>query len=456
MIFFCKKNITIFFFLVYFIFAYLISWLLLNPGTGICTNYIVINNISNEFCLYLKDNDYFYVIKLFVLWLLFFFFTLKILLKIKFTYLEMLFNRVIKKISVLNLSKKNFIFIFVTINFIVLSSFFLDAAKLNFIFDGFKFLHFFLFLFFLRTRQYGFLFFNIFALLPTIYFGEISILLFIFISLNLYILILKEKISFSFLLKTSFLFFFIFLILIKSQNYFKNLYGYPASYKIFKLNNLEQLFLKNSKPETFSLGYFDSDQKFSLLYIDKLEPSFKSPFHHYSQINLDYQKALNRISEVHNTAYVLYLINNHYADTINGATYAKIPYLLIPRFIYPNKPKETFGNVLSCNYGVGWTDYKNKEDCIKRNYTSVNLNVFLEGYINFKYLGIFLSSLIIATILRVIILLQNNKNYVINTMSMCLFYQAIQYSSNLSGVLGGLIICVFFLLFITPFKLFNE
>jgi len=62
-IFFSKKNLIIFFFLLYFIFAYLVSWLLIDFYVKICTDFNVLNNVSKNKCFELEKKHYFPVIK---------------------------------------------------------------------------------------------------------------------------------------------------------------------------------------------------------------------------------------------------------------------------------------------------------------------------------------------------------------------------------------------------------
>ena len=456
-IFFSKKNLIIFFFLLYFIFAYLVSWLLIDFYVKICTDFNILNNISKNICFELEKKHYFPVIKAFIFWLLFFLFSLKLLFKIKLLFLEDLLNKIIKKISCVYLSKKKKLLFFVIINFAVFISYYISISEFDFIFQGFKFIHFFLFLYLLRKKSYYFFFFNGLSLFPSIYFGEIANILPIFITLTLYQLIIREKISLPYFLKISTLFFFIFLILILSQKFFILNYGYSSSSKItIKYHSSSFHLSTDITTNKFSHNYLDNNNYLENIYINKFENAFKTPFPTYSFINSQYQRSMNRISELKNSAYVFYLIDNKYVNTIDGISYEKIPYLLVPRLLYKEKPKEIFGNILSCTYGIGWTDYKSKDDCKKRNFTSVNLNIFLESYINYKYFGLILSSLIMAILLRLIIFLFNNKNYFISSMSICIFLQAIQYSSNLSGVLGGIIISIFFIILLAPIKLFNE
>lgn len=457
-----KNNLIIFFFSVYFIFSYFVPWLLLNEPTAICSNFILIKNISNDSCLKLQSSYYMKAIELSVLWLLLLIFSVKLLLKIKFSFLEKLLNKNLKKICIINISHYQFIFIIIVTNVFVFSSFFISIPNFGFLIQVFQFLHLFFIFYFFKKKYYLFFFLHICILLPSIYLGEISKILFIIITLNLYYLLKKEKVSLFYLIRISSIFFILLIVLLKTQRSFIENYGYSSSHKALtfqlNLNSGESLLYKNNINKEFKIkkNYFDIESFNDILYVKKLEDSFISPFSKTSNNNFDYQRSLSRISELKNTAFVIYLIDNNYVDTLDGFTYQKIPFLFIPRILYSNKPQENFGNILSCVYGVGWIDYENREDCISKNETSVNLNIFLEGYINFKYLGLFLTSFIMAALLRAVIFLINNKNSALNYFSFCLFFQLIQYSSNLSGVLGGLIICLFILTIVIPLKIFNE
>ena len=83
-----KKNILIFFFLLYALLAHLVSWLLIDFYVKICSDFNVLSNISKNVCFELEKKHYFPVIKAFLFWLLFLLFSLKLLLRIKLLFLE--------------------------------------------------------------------------------------------------------------------------------------------------------------------------------------------------------------------------------------------------------------------------------------------------------------------------------------------------------------------------------
>lgn len=68
---------------------------------------------------------------------------------------------------------------------------------------------------------------------------------------------------------------------------------------------------------------------------------------------------------------------------LNGLTYAPIPYLLVPRFLAPDKGVSHMGNILlSVNYGL--------QDFEATRSTSIGWNLVAEAYANFGYLGVFM------------------------------------------------------------------
>jgi hypothetical protein len=154
----------------------------------------------------------------------------------------------------------------------------------------------------LRKKNYYFFFFNALSLFPSIYFGEIANVLPIFITLTLYQLIIREKISILYFLKISSLFFSIFLILITTQKFFILNYGQSASSRIV-ITSYSGLFhlSTNITPNKLSRNYLNDDIYIEQIYSKKLENAFKTPFPTYSFINSQYQRSMNRISELKNS-----------------------------------------------------------------------------------------------------------------------------------------------------------
>jgi hypothetical protein len=76
---------------------------------------------------------------------------------------------------------------------------------------------------------------------------------------------------------------------------------------------------------------------------------------------------------------------------LNGLTYEPIPYLLIPRFLAPNKGVSHAGNILlSMNYGL--------QDLESTRTTSIGWSLVAEAYANFGYLGVFFLALLLGAL----------------------------------------------------------
>ena len=138
-----------------------------------------------------------------------------------------------------------------------------------------------------------------------------------------------------------------------------------------------------------------------------------------------------------------------------GKTYERLPVLLVPRIIYPEKPSETYGNILICEFGIGGV-FKNKEECYKNNTTSVNLNVILEGYINYNVYGLIFSSFFIALFGAIALTLINTSSYFLNIFGFTILHQAMMYQSNLTGIIGGIILCIVSIVPLMLLKKINE
>jgi hypothetical protein len=92
------------------------------------------------------------------------------------------------------------------------------------------------------------------------------------------------------------------------------------------------------------------------------------------------------------TLHMLLLVQDKSPDQVpflDGMTYAPIPYLLIPRFLAPDKGVSHTGNILlSVNYGL--------QDIEGSRTTSIGWNLVAEAYANFGYLGVFAIAVLIG------------------------------------------------------------
>jgi hypothetical protein len=447
----------IFFFLIYFIFSFPISWLLLNFPFQVCNIWLIQNKINENGCLLFDYKETYSTLKIFFIWIFFFIISLKLIFLTKLVFFENILNSVINKISKINITKKKFITIITVIILISSLNRFFYFDKYNFILIGISAINLFLIFHFIRLKKYFLLLICLIPYFFSIYTGEISNIIHLLIGLNFFHVVAK-KCSWSSIFKYLLIFFIILITLLALQKYLILNYGYSAANRtkvVFEKKSVS--FIKETQ-NPLSKNYLNNEDFFRIAYSEKLIPTYKTPeidFIKYSNINFIYQRSFSRISEIVNSTYIIYLIDKKKVSTLNGLTYEKLKSIFVPRFLYPNKPTETYGNILICDYGIGYI-YNNKDDCLKKNVTSINLNIILEAYINFKYFGVIVISILFSIISRFILLTLSNKNPIINNLGYCLFTQAIMYSSNLTGVIGGLIMFLFFIALLLPIKQFNE
>lgn len=324
----------------------------------------------------------------------------------------------------------------------------LDIGRFNFIFLLNKSLfYFFLFYFYFINKKIFFIYF-ILSTIP-IFFGEISNSIYLFLAL-LYLSI-YNNLNLKNIIKSLLIFLTLFLSIILTQDFFKRNYGYSAinKYKIYFQD--KKIFYKQDKINKFSKDYFDNQLQFNPRY-----NYFKfSNYINNNYLNLIYNRTLRRLSEINHTAIVEKLIKTNNANFQNGKTYERLPVLFVPRIIYPDKPTETYGNILICEFGIG-NQFSTKKECYEKNRTSVNLNILLEGYLNYKYAGLIFSSFFLALLAALAFNLTSRKEFYLNLFGICVLFQSIMYQSNLSGVLGGVIIVFVTIIPILFLKKINE
>jgi hypothetical protein len=389
--------------------------------------------------------------------------SLKFFFTTKLYFFEKFINTNINLINKIDLKKKFFSVIIILILFFSFLRNFLDFNHLNFLLLGCSFINLFLVFYFLHVKKYILYIVNLIPLLVPLFYGEISNIIYLIIGLNFYHVV-ANKDSFFKIFKYSLFFFLFFIFLIATQRYLIINYGYSSisryavSSSLGKNYSLNINVKKISSSETLAENYLNYDDLFNSLYVYKMSPSYITPendFFKKSSINMNYQRSFSRISEIPQSTYIIYLINEKKFPLLNGKTYEKLKFIFIPRFLYPSKPKEDYGNILICDYGLG-NNFQNREECLKNNVTSVNLNIILEAYMNYKYMGVIISAILFSIFSRFLLLMLANKNSIIRNFGYCSFIQLIMYSSNLTGIIGGLFISLFFFVFIIPIKQFNA
>lgn len=106
------------------------------------------------------------------------------------------------------------------------------------------------------------------------------------------------------------------------------------------------------------------------------------------------EDAASTVFERAGTLHMLLLVQEKSPQQVpflNGLTYEPIPYLLLPRFLAPNKGYSHAGNILlSINYGL--------QDAEGARNTSIGWNLIAEAYANFGFVGVFIMALLLASL----------------------------------------------------------
>lgn len=450
-----SKNLDKIFFLLIFlailIVAYPVTYFLIETPYYSCSQYFSflknpiteLNNPEYSECIKVERADVEAILPIFLYWFLFFGIFFIILNKIiNLDNLDLYF----KKIKI----NSNFLF-YLSIFFapiIFTLSIFIDIGRFNFIFLLNKVIfYYFLFFFFSKDKKIFYTYFGV-SLIP-IFLGEISNSIYLFLIL-FYLSVFKD-LHFKKIVKSLIIFIIFFLSIIYSQDNFKKRYGYGSIIKYKVSFEDGKLRLKKNEAKKLSDSYFQSQLKYNDRYI-----YFKlSKYIDNEYLNLLYNRTLRRLSEINHTIIFDKLFKTNNADLQKGKTYQRLPVLLVPRIIYPSKPSETYGNILICEYGIG-NPFKTKKECFEKNTTSINLNVLLEGYLNYRYPGLIFSSFFMALLAVFAFNLLKNREYYLNILGACVMYQSIMYQSNLTGVLGGVILTLVAVFPVLILKQINE
>ena len=211
----------------------------------------------------------------------------------------------------------------------------------------------------------------------------------------------------------------------------------------------------------FDALIFSDKRNYKIITINGSWDKHRNNFIDGSKINNQYLKyffqALNQIIKRFDLNYNLIKtiqLHENYPEIYkfkNGNTYKPILSKIIPRKFYQDKPIENYGNVYGREYGYL---------SIKDNDTTINLNIIIEGFINFSYIGLIIPFLIISILFLLIYFLNSKiKNGYFNLIiSSQLLLFLIIMETNTSLILGRLlylnIIIVFIYLFYFSIKNF--
>ena len=205
----------------------------------------------------------------------------------------------------------------------------------------------------------------------------------------------------------------------------------------------------------------DLDNRQNIVFISnqlRLLDTTKREYNTINTINrflerLNKSKELALVDFLHNK-YFTNLINYPKKEFLNGETYINLKTKFIPRFIYPNKPIENWGNKYGKTYyQISQTD----------NITSQNLHQIIESYINYGTMGLVLHGAVLATlfIFIFILIIYSSKNIIeIAYLVSVGVYLIVTLESNFSSSVGGFfiqIVLYFFYLFLKfNYNFFNK
>jgi len=422
-------------FLFYFFVSYPITYFLVETPYLNCSKFFELYNKFIQFdsqnpnCILVTENDIKDVFHIFFLWFIFFiifFFIINELIKEKF----LLNNKFINVLCKFNYdSEIVYKLIIITSPILYIFDFFYDVVSFNKIFLLNKYVLLFLVFWFFYKSTFKFVLYILVFSIP-ILIGDIADS--IYLLSILFLMSFYKNIKFKKIFLNSIIFLNIIIFLLFSQDYLRDNYN-QINHNNNQINNYNYRIDVSPVKERFKfVNYIKNDKIFKI--VDQI---------------------LSRLSEINHTVIVKKLLDDNYIQYLEGETYKRLPLILIPRLIYPNKPKEIFGNVLICKFGIG-NNYDNEKDCYNNVVTSINLNVILEGYINYKIPGLLFSAFCLSLLACLSFKLISHNKYYINVFGFVVMYQSILYGSNLSGVIGGIIFAIVAIVPIITIKQFNK
>ena len=417
-------------FLLYFFVSYPITYFLIEPPYLNCSKFFELYNkfiqldSQNPNCILVTENDIKNVFHIFFLWFIFFitfFIIINEIIKEKF----LLNNKFINVLSKFNYDSEILYKLIIIISpSLYIFDFFYDVTSFNKIFLLNKYVLLFLVFWFFYKNTFKFVLYILIFSIP-ILIGDIADI--IYLLSILFLMSFYKNIKFKKIFLNSIIFLTIIIFILFSQDYFRDTFNHN------QINNNNYRIDTAPYKERFKfVDYIKNDKIFKIV-----------------------NQILSRLSEINHTVIAKKLLDDNYIQYLEGETYKRLPLILIPRLIYPNKPKEIFGNVLICKFGIG-NNYDNEKDCYNNVVTSVNLNVILEGYINYKILGLLFSAFCLSLLACLSFKLISHNKYYINVFGFVVMYQSTLYGSNLSGVIGGVIFVIVAMVPLITIKQFNK
>jgi hypothetical protein len=158
-----------------------------------------------------------------------------------------------------------------------------------------------------------------------------------------------------------------------------------------------------------------------------------------SEIGDSFQYGLNSVASRLDLTYVFADIIDYTPSQVpylGGKTYEGILWKFVPRFLYPDKPTENWGNDFGHRYG--WLSPDDDD-------TSVNMPQMIELYINFGFLGIVIGMAIIGALYATIVnFLFRRKDPFQSITAVFITSGLFNIESNYSIVFGGLLYLLIF------------
>ncbi|NBY19143.1 O-antigen polysaccharide polymerase Wzy [bacterium] len=128
-----------------------------------------------------------------------------------------------------------------------------------------------------------------------------------------------------------------------------------------------------------------------------------------------------------------------------GESYSALPFIFIPRFLWPDKPSRHIWNLYGRTYGIiGKDDYQ----------TSVGVSYLAEAYMNYGFVGMytvaFLMGLLIAFVERLSYYFLGGYYYF---TFMCFLMPVMTYASDLTSIINSIfVVSAVLIIFRSQFK----
>ena len=214
-------------------------------------------------------------------------------------------------------------------------------------------------------------------------------------------------------------------------------FAFVLLFSFYKSKRLTLLYASIGFILMFSLGGIKHDVRSKIwgkeasisnvldLWSSAIEQNFYSDGSYHSAVKSE-QNSYNRLGHI---ALLTYIIDSTPSKTPhwNFQSYSLFFTKIIPRFLWPNKPRETLGNQFGRKYNIiGYNDYS----------TSINLPIVVEAFVSFGWFGLFMAY-IIGLIVYYSIKQINSQYFGWKLFGIYIFFSILGMESNLSLLVGN-------------------